>query len=264
MSITFFRSAVSRRTASVLAAVALLSGSVVAKTPFPTKPVRLVVTLPAGSSPDVVARFVAERLAKDLGQQVIVENKPGASSIIGTDAVAKAPADGYTLLFAISSSVSINPHLFSRLPYKASDFVPVVHLVNVPVVLVVRADSPYKSLGDLVQAAKREPVKLNYASYGEGTQTHLAAVQLLQRTGAVMTHVPIKDGGVSYQGRQAASARSVRKRTFAGAAWNSHLFRDFAWHGVVGVMERRSGAAWYPCGNRGSFVGGTAEDRSIE
>jgi tripartite-type tricarboxylate transporter receptor subunit TctC len=144
-----------------------------------------------------VARFVAERLAKDLGQQVIVENKPGASSIIGTDAVAKAPADGYTLLFAISSSVSINPHLFSKLPYKASDFVPVVHLVNVPVVLVVRADSPYKSLDDLVQAARREPVKLNYASYGEGTQTHLAAVQLLQRTGAVMTHVPMKDGGVS-------------------------------------------------------------------
>jgi len=197
MSIPFFVRLSRVRTVTVLAAVALLSGPVFAKTPFPTKPVRLVVTLPAGSSPDVMARFIAERLSKDLGQQVIVENKPGASSVIGTDAVAKAPADGYALLFATSSSVSINPHLFSKLPYKASDFVPVVHLVNVPVVLVVRADSPYKSLDDLVQAAKREAVRLNYASYGEGTQTHLAAVQLLQRTGAIMTHVPVKNGGVS-------------------------------------------------------------------
>ena len=195
MSIRPFGSAVSRRTASVLAAVALLTGSVFAQTPFPAKPVRLVVTLPAGSSPDVVARFVAERLTKDIGQPVIVENKPGASSIIGTDAVAKAPADGYTLLFALSSSVSINPHLFSRLPYKASDFVPIAHLVNVPIVLVVRADSPYKSINDLLQAAKRQPGMLNYASYGEGTQTHLAAVELLKRTGTTFRHTPYKDGG---------------------------------------------------------------------
>ena len=187
----------SRRTVSLLAAALLLCGSVFAQTPFPTKPVRLVVTLPAGSSPDVMARFVAERLSRDLGQPVIVENKPGASSIIGTDAVAKAPADGYTLLFANSSSVSINPHLLPRLPYKPSDFVPVVHLVNVPIVLVIRADSPYRSLDDLVQAARQQPNKLNYASYGGGTQTHLAAVQLTQRTGTTMTHVPYKDGGVS-------------------------------------------------------------------
>jgi tripartite-type tricarboxylate transporter receptor subunit TctC len=111
-----------------------------------------------------MARFVAERLSRDLGQPVIVENKPGASSIIGTDAVAKAPADGYTLLYALSSSVSINPHLFSRLPYKASDFVPIVHLVNVPIVLIVRADSAFKSLEELVQAAKRQPGRLTHAS----------------------------------------------------------------------------------------------------
>jgi tripartite-type tricarboxylate transporter receptor subunit TctC len=175
----------------------LLSGSVVAQTAFPAKPVRLVVTLPAGSSPDVMARFVAERLSRDLRQQVIVENKPGASSIIGTDAVAKAPADGHTLLFALSSSISINPHLFSRLPYKASDFVPVVHLVNVPIVLIVRADSAIKSLDDLVLAAKRQPGRLTHASYGEGTQTHLAAVRLVQAAGITVTHIPYKDGGIA-------------------------------------------------------------------
>jgi tripartite-type tricarboxylate transporter receptor subunit TctC len=177
--------------------VLLLQGSVFAQTRFPAKPVRLVVTLPAGSSPDVMARFVAERLSRDLGQPVIVENKPGASSIIGTDAVAKAPADGYTLLYALSSSVSINPHLFARLPYKASDFVPIVHLVNVPIVLIVRADSAFKSLEELVQAAKRQPGRLTHASYGEGTQTHLAAVRLVQRTGTTVTHIPYKDGGIA-------------------------------------------------------------------
>lgn len=192
-----FRSAVSRRAASVLATVLLLHGSVFAQTRFPAKPVRLVVTLPAGSSPDVMARFVAERLSRDLGQPVIVENKPGASSIIGTDAVAKAPADGYTLLYALSSSVSINPHLFSRLPYRASDFVPIVHLVNVPIVLIVRADSAFKSLDELVQAAKRQPGRLTHASYGEGTQTHLAAVRLVQRTATTVTHIPFKDGGIA-------------------------------------------------------------------
>jgi tripartite-type tricarboxylate transporter receptor subunit TctC len=181
----------------VLATALLLHGSVFAQTRFPAKPVRLVVTLPAGSSPDVMARFVAERLSRDLGQPVIVENKPGASSIIGTDAVAKAPADGYTLLYALSSSVSINPHLFSRLPYKASDFVPIVHLVNVPIVLIVRADSAFKSLDELVQAAKRQPGGLTHASYGEGTQTHLAAVRLVQRTGTTITHIPYKDGGIA-------------------------------------------------------------------
>lgn len=188
-------SGVSRRVLSIFAAAALLSGAAFAQSPFPSRPVRLVVTLPAGSSPDVLARYVGEQLSKELGQPVIVDNKPGASSIIGTDAVAKAPADGNTLLFAVSSSVSINPHLFSKLPYKASDFVPIVHLVDVPIVLVVREGSPYKSINDLLQAARQKPGALNFASYGEGTQTHLAAVELLKRTGTDFTHVPYKDGG---------------------------------------------------------------------
>jgi tripartite-type tricarboxylate transporter receptor subunit TctC len=109
---------------------------------YPSKVIRLVVTLPAGSSPDVMARFIGERLTKELGQPVIVDNRPGANSIIGAQAVAAAPADGHTLLYGLAPSISLNPHLFKKLPYKASDFVPIIHLLDVPFVLVVRSDSP--------------------------------------------------------------------------------------------------------------------------
>ncbi|MBD9663349.1 tripartite-type tricarboxylate transporter receptor subunit TctC [Variovorax beijingensis] len=196
MRINLFRCAVSRRTASVFAAAALLSASAFAQTPFPTKPVRLVVPWPAGASPDVTARFIAERLTKDLGQPVLVDNRPGASQIIGTDLVAKAPADGHTLLFTAAPSVSLNPHVFTKLPYKASDLVPVIHVVEVPFVMIVRANSPFKSVDELVQAAKREPGKLNYATYGDGTPSHIAALQFVQKAGIAMTAIPYKDGGI--------------------------------------------------------------------
>jgi len=196
MIISRSRSTFCRRAASVLAAAALLCGSAFAQTPFSQKPIRMVVPFPAGASPDVTARFIADRLAKELGQPVFVDNKPGASQIIGTDVVAKAPADGSALLYTAVPSVSLNPHVFSKLPYKASDLVPVIHVVEVPFVLIVRANSPYKSVDDLVQAAKREPGKLNYATYGNGTPSHVAALQLLQNTGTTMTDVPYKDGGI--------------------------------------------------------------------
>jgi len=196
MSLNRFLPVLSRRAASVFALAALVSGSVFAQTPYPTKPVRLVVATPAGTSPDVSARFIAERLTRDLGQPVLVDNKPGASSIIGADAVAKAPADGYTLFYGTAPAISLNPHLFTKLPYKPSDFVPIIHLVDVNFVLSVRADSPYKSVEDVLQAAKRQPGKLTYSSHGEGTPNHVAMLELLQKTGATMTHVPYKDGGI--------------------------------------------------------------------
>jgi tripartite-type tricarboxylate transporter receptor subunit TctC len=196
MSIQRFCSGVSRRTLSVFAAAALLPGFGFAQTPFPTKPVRLIVPWPAGASPDVTARFIAERLTKDLGQPVLVDNKPGASQIIGTDLVAKAPADGHALLYTAAPSVSLNPHVFTKLTYKASDLVPVIHVVEVPFVLIVRTNSPYKSVDDLLQAAKRAPGKLNYATYGEGTPSHIAALQMVQKAGTEMTAIPYKEGGI--------------------------------------------------------------------
>ena len=196
MSTNRFRSAVSRRVALALATAALLSGSAFAQTTYPTKPVRIVVPWPAGASPDVTARFIADRLTKDLGQPVLIDNRPGASQIIGTDLVAKAPADGHTLLYTAAPSVSLNPHVFSKLPYKPSDLMPVIQVVEVPFVMIVRTNSPYKSVDELLQAAKREPGKLNYATYGDGTPSHIAGLQLLQKTGTTMTAIPYKDGGI--------------------------------------------------------------------
>lgn len=169
-----------------------------AQTPahYPNRPVRLVVTLPAGTSADVIARFVGERLGRELGQPVIVDNRPGASSMIGAQAVASAPADGYTLLYGLAPAISLNPHLFRKLPYKAADFTPIIHLLDVPFVLVVRADSPWHSARELLQAAKAQPGKLNYSSYGQGSPNHVAVLQLLQSAGADMTHIPYKDGGL--------------------------------------------------------------------
>ncbi|MBG9390431.1 Bug family tripartite tricarboxylate transporter substrate binding protein [Caenimonas aquaedulcis] len=163
---------------------------------FPARPLRVVVPFPAGSSPDVIARFWGERLGKSLGQPVVIDNKPGASTIIGAQAVAAAPADGHTLLYTVNNTTSINPFIYKTLPYKSEDFVPVVRLLSVPYVLVVSANSPVKSLQDLIAAAKAQPGRLNYASYGIGQGTHVAMAWFLNAAGVSMTHVPYKDGGL--------------------------------------------------------------------
>jgi len=186
----------------ILRSLAALSAGVTvsfaqAQGSYPNRPMRLVVSLPAGTSADVMARFIAERLGRALGQPVVVDNRPGASSIIGAQAVASAPADGYTLLYGLAPSISLNPYLYKKLPYKASDFMPIIHLLDVPFVLVVRSDSPHRNAQDLFKAAKESPDKLSYASYGLGSPNHVAMLQMLQATGASMTHVPYKDGGLT-------------------------------------------------------------------
>jgi tripartite-type tricarboxylate transporter receptor subunit TctC len=125
-----------------------------------------------------------------------VDNRPGASSNIGYQAAATAPADGYTLLYGLLS-VILNPHLFKSVPFKPSDFTPIIHLLDVPFVLVVRADAPYRTVQDLLQAAKVDPDKLTYPSYGLGSANHVAMLQMLQATDAKMIHVPYKDGGLN-------------------------------------------------------------------
>lgn len=189
----------SRRTVlrSLLAAPMVLTGTrAFAKGGWPDRPIRLVMTLPAGTSADTMARFIAEKLHAELGQPIWVDNRPGASSNIGYQAAASAPADGYTLLYGLLS-VILNPHLFKSVPFKPSDFTPIIHLLDVPFVLVVRADSPYGTVQDLLQAAKAEPDKLTYPSYGLGSANHVAMLQMLQATDARMIHVPYKDGGLN-------------------------------------------------------------------
>lgn len=175
----------------VLAASALLPCAL-AQGSFPEKLIRVVVPFGAGSSPDVIARLWGERLSKAAGQPVIIENRPGAASIIGTQAVLGAPADGHTLLYTVANTVSINPYIYRSLPYKSEDLQPVSHILSVPLVMVVPASSPFKTLQELVGAAKSKG-KLTYASYGVGTSTHVAMARFLTAAGITMNHVPYKD-----------------------------------------------------------------------
>ena len=161
---------------------------------FPEKPVTLVVPYAPGGAADAVARVIATRLGVKLGGTVIVDNKAGASGTIGAAFVAKAPADGYTVLYD-ATPFSINPHLFPHMPYAADALKPVSLVLLMPNVLVVKADSPYRTVGDLIAKAKAEPGKINFASGGSGTVQRLASELFRQQLGLDMVHVPYKSGG---------------------------------------------------------------------
>jgi tripartite-type tricarboxylate transporter receptor subunit TctC len=174
-------------------AASALAGPALAQPRYPSRPVRLVVPFPAGTSPDVIARLWAERFAKSTGQAVVVENRPGAGTIIAAQAVAGAPADGYTLFWTVNNTFSINPYVYRSLPYKLDDFVPVTRILSVPFVLLVSAESKIRSLDDLLREAKSRPGALNYASPGIGTSPHVIMARLLNAAGLSMTHVPYKE-----------------------------------------------------------------------
>ena len=158
---------------------------------YPARPIRVVVPFVAGISPDVVARLWAERMSRAEERPVVViENKPGAATIVGAQLVATAPADGYTLLYAVGNTFSINPYIYDKLPYKLDDFIPVVRLLTVPLLVLVPADSPFKTIKDLVADAKARPGKLTYGSFGIGQGTHVAMARLLNEAGVSMLHVP--------------------------------------------------------------------------
>jgi tripartite-type tricarboxylate transporter receptor subunit TctC len=162
---------------------------------FPEKPVRLVVPFAPGGGTDLIARTLGAGLSQALGTPVIIDNKPGAGTIIGTDAVAKSAPDGYTLVVATFAH-AINPSMQPKLPFDtAKAFMPVILLGRGPNVLVVRADSPYKSVNDIITAARKEPGKLTYASQGNGTSAHLAGEMLANLAKVQMTHVPYRGAG---------------------------------------------------------------------
>jgi tripartite-type tricarboxylate transporter receptor subunit TctC len=187
---------VNRRTmiSSALAgAGALTAGLALAQARYPSRPIKLIVPFPAGTSPDVIARLWGERFSKLAGQPVVVDNRPGAATLIGAQAVAAAAPDGHTLFWTVNNTFSINPFIYKKLPYSADDFVPITRILSVPFVLMVAADSPYKTLDDLVRAAKAEPGKLTYASAGVGTSLHVVMAYLLNQAGIQLTHVPYKD-----------------------------------------------------------------------
>ena len=178
-----------------VAAVAVsVAGSAFAQT-YPAKPIRIVVPFGAGGPADIYARVIAQRLAAPLGQQVIVEDRPGAGSAIGSDAVAKSAPDGYTLLM-ISNTHTINETLNPKLPYNLlRDFAPITQVNVMPNVLVVSPTSPVNSVKELVALAKSRPGKLNYASSGSGTPYHLAAELFKAMTDTNIVHIPHKASG---------------------------------------------------------------------
>ena len=177
--------------ACVALAAAALCGAAVAQN-YPTKPVTIVVPFSPGGATDIMSRLLAERLNKRLGQPVIVENKPGAGTMIASEYVAKATPDGHTLLLA-ASSLGIAPSLYSKVNYDPiKDFTPVSQVASVVHVLVVHPSIPVKNVGELVTWLKANPTKANYGSVGAGTSTHLEAELFNSVAGVKMEHIPYK------------------------------------------------------------------------
>jgi tripartite-type tricarboxylate transporter receptor subunit TctC len=180
-----------------IAAAGLLALAAAQAQDFPNKPIRLIVPFGAGTTTDIVGRVMAEGMGKLLGQAVVVENRAGAGGGIGSEAVAKSPADGYTLLMGTVGTHAINPSLYKRLAYDPlRDFAPVAFAGYTPTLLVVPGNSPLKSVKDLAEQA-RKPGGLSFASAGNGTSGHLAGELLQARLGGSLTHVPYKEGGLA-------------------------------------------------------------------
>ena len=178
----------------LLATIALCLASTAAAqgSGWPTRPLKLIVPFPAGGASDIVARFLAEKLGPELGQPVVIDNKPGASSLIGAQAAAASPADGYTLLLGSTASLVTNQFLFKKLPYDPQAFEPIALLGIQPMVLVANTNVAASNVGDLMKSPKARDGGMSYASFGAGTQSHLALEMLNIRSGTKMTHVPYK------------------------------------------------------------------------
>ena len=179
---------------TLLAACAAVLALTVQAQDYPVKPIRLIVPFAPGGVADNSARVVAEPLGQRLGQQVVVENRPGASGNIGTQQVAQAAADGYTLLLGFDGTMVINPHVFPKIPFDTlKDFAPVTKLGDATLILVAHPSLPAKTLQEMIQIAKSKP--LAYGTSGTGGTPHLAGEMLKQRTGAQLDHIPYKGGG---------------------------------------------------------------------
>ena len=176
---------------AIALAASLLALVPAAAQDWPTKPVRIVVPFGPGSTPDMVARLIADRLQPKLGQSFVIENKPGASGNLGTDAVAKAEPDGATIGISIGGPLAINTLLFSKLPYDpAKDIAPVTQLITQPSALAVNSELGVNSVAELVALLKREPGKYNFGSIGNGSLSHLAMEAIALKSGTRMVHVP--------------------------------------------------------------------------
>jgi len=179
---------IAKTVAVVAAAVAIAT---TAHAAYPEKPITIVVGFPPGTSTDAVARILANKMGKDLGQPFIVENKPGVGGSLGAGMVARSKPDGYTVVLSATAPMNINPHVYKSLPYDAgNDFEPVGQTTWLPYILVINNTKNIKTFQDLIGYAKKNPEKLTYASIGKGTTSHLLMELLMKRTGTKMVHIP--------------------------------------------------------------------------
>ena len=163
---------------------------------YPSRPIRLIITWPVGGFADTLGRTVANQLTTSLGQQVVVENRGGANGMIGADAVAKAAPDGYTLMFQSITSHAINPTMYGKTPYSTEkDIVPLAVIASVPLLLVENPNFPPKNIAELITLAKKDPDAIAYASFGNGSASHLAGALFTNQAGIKMIHIPYKGGG---------------------------------------------------------------------
>jgi len=234
--------------AAAALAAALLAGATAPLAQYPSRPVRIIVTIPPGGAPDLTARIVGEKIAAGLGQPVVIENRPGANGNIAAELVAKSPPDGHTLLLGADSLVAINPHVYSRMPIDVQrDLTPVASLVSNMFVLSVNPSLPVKTFQEFVEYARKANPPLNYASGGNGSQHQFMMEALKQRAGINLVHVPYKGGApattATIAGEVAAmfagtstapqiKAGRLRALAVTGAK-RSHLFPDLPAIGEV-------------------------------
>jgi tripartite-type tricarboxylate transporter receptor subunit TctC len=167
---------------------------------WPSRPVRLIIPYPAGGSTDILGRILAERITTSIGQQMVVENRAGATGVIGAEMVAKSPADGYTLVMGVNGPITIAPAIRASMPYDTvKDFAPVILVAEAPKLLVISPSIPARTLPEFIAYAKARPNQLSFASAGIGTTGHLASEMLKQMAGIELNHVPYKGGAPAVQ-----------------------------------------------------------------
>ncbi len=162
---------------------------------YPGKTIRFIVPWPPGGGADVLSRIVSPKLAEALGQQVVIDNRGGAAGNIGAELAAKSPPDGYTIVFAYAGTHAINPSIYSKMPFKESDFAPIIWTAEVPQVLVVHPSLPVKTVKEVIALAKAKPDQLTYGSSGSGAMNHLTGALFTEMTKTKIVHVPYKGGG---------------------------------------------------------------------
>ena len=183
---------------------------------YPARSVKIIVAFTPGSATDIIARVTADQFSKSMGQSFIVENKPGAGGILGTEAAKNAPPDGYTLTACPSGPFGINPGIYAKLPYDPiKDFEPISNLVLTPQAIVVGAQTPYNTLKELVAAARAKPGEIAYGSLGTGSTSHLTMEAFQQAAGVKMNHIPFK-GGAEAQTQIMGGAFPVMSDTVPG------------------------------------------------